>query len=353
MKQPTMRRLVVAALLAVVTAGCGGAAPQTAQQRPGEEPTGSGTATAKGFPVTIRNCGRELTFDKPPERVVTGYQPVFETMVALGLGDRIVGRTNFEENGPDGFLPGHKAVYDATPEISEDIELPQKEVLLTQEADFVISPQYTDFDTASGRATLAELDAAGSPAYITAGWCDPEGIRASQIDDIFADIANLGAIFGVPDRAAELTDEPEGVIAEVATNVEGLEPVDVLATDGGAGPVNAFGGSGLMHQMIELAGGRNVLADLNEDYAEVNVETVAASQPEAMLVLAYDTLRGEDKPSAAKKAATVFEIIPDSPAAQEQRYLPVPAAATHSGYRNILAVPEIAAFLHPETSFEE
>ena len=134
--------------------------------------------------------------------------------------------------------------------------------------------------------------------------------------------------------------------------MEGLEPVAVLATDGGEGPVNSYGGSGLLNQMIEIAGGRNVLADVDEDYTEVSAEQVAASAPEAMLVLDYLTLFGEDYPAAEVKAATVFALIPGSPAARAQRFLPVPAAATHSGYRNILAIPEVGAFLHPEV-FED
>jgi len=101
-----------------------------------------------------------------------------------------------------------------------------------------------------------------------------------------------------------------------------------------------------------IAGGRNVLADVDEDYTEVSAEQVVASAPEAMLVTDYLTLFGEDYPAAEVKAATVFALIPGSPAAREQRFLLVPAAATHSGYRNILAIPEIGAFLHPE-AFED
>ncbi|MGH8932094.1 MAG: hypothetical protein ACRDZO_16105 [Egibacteraceae bacterium] len=37
---------------------------------------GPGLAHAQeDFPVTVEQCGRTLTFDKPPSRVVTGYHP--------------------------------------------------------------------------------------------------------------------------------------------------------------------------------------------------------------------------------------------------------------------------------------
>ena len=339
MIKKVLRGMAVPALLVLAVAACGA---------PAEVSTGGGEATVEGFPVTVENCGRQLTFEAPPERVVTGYHPVFETMVDLGLGDRIIGRTNFEENGPDGFLPGHKEVYDAVPEISDDIELPQKEVLISQAPDFVIDVSYNSFDAVEGFATAEELDAAGAPAYITAGWCDPQGVKDATIADIFVDIRNLGMIFGVPERAAKLAAEYRAILDDVERRVEGLEPVDVLATDGGAGPVNAFGGSGLLNQMIEVAGGRNVLADLDEDLAEVSVEQIAVSRPEAMLVLDYDVLFGEEQPSAQRKAETVFGIIPESPAAQQRRFLPIRAAAIHSGAGNIRAIPEIAELLHPE-----
>lgn len=309
-----VRGMTGPALLALVLAGCSASSADPPTTSP---PATSGAAQTRGFPVTVENCGRTLTFTKPPQRVVTGYHPVFETMVDLGLGDRIIARLNFDENGPDGFLPGHKKVYDAIPEISTTIQLPQKEVLIAQQPDFVIDVSYSSFDAAKGLATVEELDAAGAPPYITAGWCDPEGVKQAKIADIFADIRNLGMIFGVPDRAATLAAEFHAIIDDATQRVGGVVPVDVLA-------------------------------DLDEDYAEVSVEKIAASKPQAMLVVDYDVLLGEQQPSAQKKAETVFTIIPESPAAQRQRFLPVPAAATHSGAGNIRAIPGIAAFLHPD-----
>ncbi|MGH8930579.1 MAG: ABC transporter substrate-binding protein [Egibacteraceae bacterium] len=259
---------------------------------------------------------------------MTGYQSVFEVLVSLGLGDeQIVGRTTFSENG-DSVRPGQRQVYDAIPEISPEESLPNREALLALEPDFVIETYYGGFDAASGRATVEELADAGAPAYITGGWCDPEGVRTGTIAGMFDDIRNLGEIFGVPDRAAELAAEYQGLLDDVEQRVEGLEPVEVLAYYGGTGPVNAYGGSGIVDEMIELAGGRNVLT-----------ERVATSNPEALLVIF-----GGPGPSAEEKAGTVFALVLDSAAAQDRRFLPVPAVAAHSGSHNILAVREIAAF---------
>ncbi|NUP79227.1 MAG: ABC transporter substrate-binding protein [Nonomuraea sp.] len=331
-----MRRLFVLVAALTLTA---------CSQAPAGQGTQRAAAPQAGFPVTVENCGRELTFDKPPSKVVTGYHPSLETLLALGLGDRIAGRTSFSESA---FLPGQKEQYDKIPGISSTIMLPQKEVMLAQGADFVLDNAMAGFDAGGGYATVEELDAAGSPVYILGGWCSPEETLQYTLDKTFTDIRNLGKIFGVSDRAQKLVGELRAQLADVEKRVAGRVPVKVLAADGGKGPVNAYGGSGITNQMITAAGGVNVLKDVKGDYTEVSVEQVSAAQPEAVLVSDYATLRGEDMPSSPAKAEEAFAIARNSPAAKDKRYLALPVAAQHPGYRNILAITDIAEFLHPD-----
>lgn len=339
-----MRRLLVVAAALTLTA-CG-QAPAARQAEATAPPQTDSTAPAQaGFPVTITNCGRELTFDKPPAKVVTGYHPALETLFALGLADRIAGRTNFSESA---FLPGQKEPYDKIPEISPTIMLPQKEVMLSQGADFVLDNAMASFDAAGGYATVAELDAAGSPVYILGGWCSPEETLQFTLADTFTDLENLGKIFGVSDRADKLITDLRGRLDDVRERVSGRPPVKVLATDGGKGPVNAYGGVGVTHQMIAAAGGENVLADVKGDYTEVSVEQISAAQPDAILVSEYATLRGEKMPTVQAKIADALAIARNSPAAKDDRALAVPIAAQHPGYRNLLAIADIARFLHPD-----
>ncbi|MFY1668504.1 ABC transporter substrate-binding protein [Plantactinospora sp. WMMB334] len=336
MGRPWRGVVPVAAWLAVclLAAGCGSSEP---------DPQGVAGSTAAGFPVTVTNCGRTLTFESPPRRVVTGYQPVLETMLALGLADRIVGRVNFSENGPDGFLPGQKPLYERIPEISDSIAFPNREVLLAQDADFVISEGWYNFNASRGEATIDELTGAGTPVFLTGGWCDDAGQRRFQIADTLRDVRDLGRIFGVPERAEEVVAEMEAILAEVRTAVAGRPKVPVLVTDGGAGPVRAYGGAGLTQQLVEAAGGVNVLADASDDLFDASVEQVAATRPAAMIVTDY--LPG---PTAAEKFATVSALVPESAAARSKRYLALPAAGQHPGYRNILTLRQIARFLHPD-----
>ncbi|TYB57237.1 iron chelate uptake ABC transporter family permease subunit [Nonomuraea sp. PA05] len=110
--RPVPLRLPALVTAALTLAACG--------QAPAPQPQAAAPRT--GFPVTIENCGRELTFDQPPSKVVTGYHPSLETLLALGLGDRIAGRTFFGESA---FLPGQKETYDKIPQIVREFRLPR------------------------------------------------------------------------------------------------------------------------------------------------------------------------------------------------------------------------------------
>lgn len=66
-------------------AACGGSGGGASTSPGGGAPTSTGGgASGDGFPVTIQNCGRTLTFDRPPSRVVLPYQPEAEIFVSSG-----------------------------------------------------------------------------------------------------------------------------------------------------------------------------------------------------------------------------------------------------------------------------
>ena len=71
------------AVAAFVLSGCSAPAE--------EEPAAAAPQETAAYPVTVDNCGTPVTLDAPPERVVTIKSTSTEMLLALGLGDRIVG----------------------------------------------------------------------------------------------------------------------------------------------------------------------------------------------------------------------------------------------------------------------
>ncbi len=43
------------------------------------------------YPLTLKNCGREVTFNHAPTRAVAVGQSSAEILYSLGLGDKVVG----------------------------------------------------------------------------------------------------------------------------------------------------------------------------------------------------------------------------------------------------------------------
>src|SRR5699024_2927489 len=118
----------VAAAAAVLTlaAAC---TPSPAQEHETADPTAD-TSTAEEvspYPLTVDNCGFPVTLEGPPERIVTIKSTSTELVLALGLGEKLVG-TAF----PDGELPEDLALPDPPPPELSD-KAPGSEAVLAVE----------------------------------------------------------------------------------------------------------------------------------------------------------------------------------------------------------------------------
>ncbi|MGH3611712.1 MAG: ABC transporter substrate-binding protein [Pseudonocardia sp.] len=184
--------------------------------------------------MTVQNCGRTLTFDRPPSRVVVSFQPTLETLICLGVGDRVISRTgSLEHLGEAGFLPGQENIAKSIPEVSNTTSHPSKESLLALEPDFVFGMSYTDFDSAKGLATVEELNDTGIAVFIPSNWCDPASVENFDVTSTLDDIRNLGKIFDVNDQADKLASDLEARLADVQERFKDQPTVRVMTPDAG------------------------------------------------------------------------------------------------------------------------
>lgn len=329
---------MVGVLLIITACGTTSTAPDAVL------PTNSSTSTATiittapssaGYPVTIENCGRKLTFAKAPERVISLWQPPTEMLLALGLGDRIVAvGGNYDD------YPANLQAEAATlKQIGTAMQWPVKEVTLAENPDFVISEQLEGFafDSNSGYATVAELEAAGAQVYSNNA-CTMADAGSKRLEQVYTDLAHLGAIFGVSERADAIITDLQSRQAAIEQRMVGAAPVNVLFYTGGEGPLNVLSG-GVWGDLIVRAGGKNVF---DQDVFQVSAEEFAAAQPDVILL---GTFPGQDAAMLESYLKTTF---PSIPAVQNNRLIPIPTINTEASIRIIDGLEQIARALHPE-----
>lgn len=338
----TRPRLFSLLVLVLILAACGGGegvvgdADTDIQTAADEVPEAE--ATADGEPVTIENCGTTTTYTAPPERAVTTGQEGTEILLALGLEDRMAGtmRTYNE------VLPELQEAFAQVPELAEGGESAAREVMLDARPDFVLAPYIDfDFDPAEGLASREELEAAGAQIYGLSVNCASDPSRTS-LQDTYGDILNVGRIFGVEERAEALVAEMEAKVADVAEAIEGRPAPRVLLYANGEGPIGVSG-SGLPADLVRLAGGENVFADLEATYEEVSLEAATARDPEVFATIDYSP-----GPTPEEKAGFLRSALPTTAAARSDRTLTVPDAALNQSVRNADLVVEMARALHPD-----
>ncbi|MFJ1613399.1 ABC transporter substrate-binding protein [Streptomyces sp. NPDC087849] len=313
----------------LVIAGCG----------TGHGSAGDAKATAspaEGFPVSIDNCGVRTTYVKPPSRAVTIHQHPAELMLALGLKDRMVG-TAFPDSA---VLPELKKDFEAIPELAR--KEPSFETVLDAEPDFVYGGYGSAFAENEGRSRKAFADA-GIDTYLNREYC---GKKQVTMSDTYDEIRTVGSIFGIPGRADKLVTDLQGRIDKATAAVENDAEVPVFVYDSGDKTAFTAGGRGLGSELIRLAGGRNVFADLDDVFGDVSWEQVVDRKPEVIAIYDY---AGSGSVRQKKEFLLSQPALADVPAVKNKRFVVLPLTATLVGIRSAYAVDGLARGLHPES----
>ncbi|GAA3388643.1 ABC transporter substrate-binding protein [Cryptosporangium minutisporangium] len=278
-----MRKLPVALTAAalLLTTGCGG----------GSDP---GTTSSDGiYPVTINNCGTDVTFDAEPERVVMLKSAAVPFLHELGVMDRVTARA--------GQYP--KAYYDAET-IAELDRIPlltdktdtsghlqiSKEVVIAQEPDLVLG----QVDNLS-RETLSAVDI---PLLEEPALCETTKTKPT-FDDIYEQTQNYGKVFNRYDEAASAVAAlKKRTEAATAPKPSGRTAAVLYPTVGG-GTTYAYGTLSMADPQLTAAGFTNVFGNVDERVFEVTREELLGRNPDVLILLYSD-----GDPKAVEQAIT-------------------------------------------------
>ena len=204
-----------------------------------------------GSPVVITDAsGREVRFDRPPARVLSLVPTVTQMLVELGAGDALVGRTDYDT----------LAVVRGLPSVGGGLQ-PDLELLLTLRPELVIR-----FGGAQDPVTGRELDERDIPHL---------AVRPDRIEDVRTILRQMGRIVGRSEAADSLVADLDRQLEEVRFRVAGAERPRVAYVLGGTPPWVAGPGT-FIADLLDVAGGENVFADLDRLYGPVSLEELVA-----------------------------------------------------------------------------
>lgn len=293
-------------------------------------------------PVTVDNCGKPLTFDKPPERVVVFDIGNAKMAFALELQPVIVG------------LAGITGWYSLTPEfLSLQGDIPEiapkrasLENLLSVSPDMFFAGWYYGMDP-GGEVTPDTLALHGIKTLLLTESCaqvDKAQPRAAM-DLLYGDVRRLGRIFHKQEKAEALVKGWKARVAAIEAKTRDLHRPRVFLFDSGEDKPFVAGKFAMPTALIDAAGGDSVTADIDVSWSTATWEAVATRDPEVVILLDYQDGGGAEKLKAFLKAHPIMKEVQ---AVRNDRFMALRYEELVPGPDNIAAVEKIARILHPE-----
>ena len=297
--------------------------------------TAAVTPTATVYPVTIDNCGEQVTYDAAPEKVITADTSMAETLVALGVSDRIV--ATYFDFANSGIEPANRQVLDTLNVIGAD-GYPSREQVVALDPDFVYAFGESDFDR-EGSPTRDDLAAAGAAIYVAEAYgC---GDDTGTVTSSFGEILDLGIIFDRQTEAEAIVAGFQMRLDAVAAKVSDAPKPQAIfwdAYDFENVRLLPFGG---YQDAITQAGGEVLFSDVT-DASPVSKEQIATSDVSVVFALDY----GADTTTPLLPDMT--DLIANTPAGASGGLGVVPVTNYPVFLHGVDLVEEIAKALHPD-----
>jgi iron complex transport system substrate-binding protein len=322
----------VAAILLLASAaipGTGQGLPASGDSRvgqglPANSPASGDTLTGQGDAVeVIDDLGQRVKMDSPAERIIALYGAYNEILAAMGLEDRIVGRTR-ADTLPPSIL--------SRPSIGTHMR-PNVEMVLGLKPDLILQ------------------EAGRREALMTVQQLKREGLSVAVFHTVdfarlFSVIRRLGVLTGNPAGARRLVSSLRARLDAVQGRLEGIKHRPSVFFEVRYPNLLGAGRGSMVNDIIRRAGGSNCIA-VEKKFVRMDMEALIACDPEVYIVQRgpmnespgritdrplFDTLR-------SVRQGRVMEV-------DEQIY-------SRPGPRSVEAVEQLARFLHPSLWSED
>ena len=257
-------------------------------------------------------------------RIVSLVPALTEMLFAIGAGPQVIAVSSYDE-----FPPEVKAL----PRVGALLD-PDMERILALRPDLVVSyGSQTDVQAQLARAKIRVFS-----------------YRHAGLAGVFTTLKDLGAAVGKPAEGEKLAREIRTGLDGIQTRVRGRpKPRTLLVFERDPASLRGVyvsGGVGFLHEMLGIAGGVNVFADVARESVQPSIETMLARAPEVILEVRATGLLAATDVTQAKR---VWGALAAVPAVKQGRieiltgeHLVVP------GPRVVQATEAFARALHPD-----
>lgn len=221
------------------------------------------------------DMGRPVELPRRISRVVSLAPANTEIVYAVGAGAKLVGIDDFSNYPAETASVAKVGGYG-------EINV---EAVIALKPDLVLA-------SSMHKAPVEQLEAVGVKTMV---------VEPHTLDDVYQDIELLARVLGVEQKGKDVVAAVRAKIAAVQAKVKDIPVAErpVVFYEVWGNPLMSAGPNTYTHQIIELAGGRNLTADATMDYPIIGYEVVVARDPQ---VIVFPTFHGAVIPDPASLA---------------------------------------------------
>ncbi len=278
------------------------------------------TNASNNASYVIDDYGNRVPIHPIPKRIVSLAPSNTEILFALGLGNKIVGVTDYCNYPPEAKNKTKIGGF-STINIEKIVSL---------------NPDLVVAANGNGEENIKVLKRLGLRVV---------ALNPKNLDDVMRDIRMLGKLTGTEKNATRLVKFMKcriNAVENATRNVARVSVVHILWND----PIWISGNDTFINDLIVRAGGVNAFSDIS-GWRVVSIEDLLERDPDVIIVSSGSGMGGEGN----LLYKWVMDNLRDLKAVKDGRVYKIDAdIISRPSYRLVYALEQIAEFLHPEIS---
>lgn len=251
------------------------------QPREGREhPWHAQTAPEGYYPLSLTDYwNRPVEIHRQPRYFISLAPSVTETLFAMDLGDHLIAVTRW-----CAWPQTAREMRDLGAHIG-NMDQPDMEMIAGYRPDLVIGSQHTPAEV-YGRIHHPPRTHAVALSF-------------DSLNDMYASIATIGRVTGVPGHAVRLINTLREREEQVRAAASRLDPAPkvlfLLDIEDDLKPGWTAGGGTWVDDLILAAGGTNISADVGQNWGRMQFESVVKGQPDLIIIKDGDSERDRQR----------------------------------------------------------